>query len=435
MFKSRKLILLIFLTAAGLLTAIMTFWEMLGTVWTPWDFPALGFLYRTLLNNQHGLLDQRFAREWPLKEAFGVLVFMSIFLAFAATLKSSWMLYLMGMVLACSLAAYAGLEFMRFSLFPIISLGSSFLFLFLGLLASRNLAIAGEQKFIRNLFARRSPEHAVQHVLAQPECLQLNSEEKTLTVMFAGVAGFTTLTESVPLHALKKLLNDYFTEMTDIIIAGDGLVDKFMGATFMAEFGALLPASNHAEQAVRAALKMQRRLLDLQQQWARQGLPLLQCRIGINTGPVLIGNMGAREIVDYTVLGEAVNFAARLERLNKIYGTSLLVSEATHAQLSPLEFRARLLDMVKTRSNAATVKIYEVHGDLATYRSKRDAVYYQTYQQAFEAFLQRDFTSAREKFSYALSLYPEDPASKILLERMASLLSNGAPENWDGTAA
>ncbi len=410
----------------------MVFWEIRGTIWTPWDYPALVILHRAIVENQAHLLEQQFTRVWSSKAAFGVLVLISLVLASAAILKRVWVLYVAGAMLAGSLVVVAWLEFMRFSLFPIVCLGGSFLFMFCALLAGISIAAAKEQRFIRILFMKRASEHDVAKLLAAPERLHLEGEEKNLTVMFADVVGFTALTEQVPLRILKGLLNDLFTEMTDIVIAEGGLVDKFMGDMFMAEYGALRPAPDHAERAVCAALKMQRRLLDLQQQWTRQGLPSLQCRFGINTGTALLGNMGAREIVDYTVLGETVNFAARLERLNKTYGTSLLISESTHTQLSPQLFRTRLLDRVKPRRDATAINIYEVYGDLATYRSKRDAAYYQTYEAAFAAYLEQDFSCARTKFSQALACYPNDPASKILLERIATLVANGVPEKWDG---
>jgi len=432
--RSRKLILIIFLTSTGLLTAVMVFWEMRGTIWTPWDHHTLELLQRAVVENQANLLDQQFARVWSSKEVFGVLVLISIILTSAAMLKRAWALHVAGAMLAGSLVVVAWLEFMRFSLFPIVCLGGSFLFMFCGLFAGMRVAITKEQRFIRNLFVKRTSERAVLELLATRECLQHEGEERTLTVMFTDVVGFTALTEQVPLRMLKGLLNDFFTEMTDLVIAEGGLVDKFMGDMLMAEFGALQPAPDHAERAVCAALKMQRRLLDLRQQWARQGWPSLQCRFGINTGAVLLGNMGAREIVDYTVLGETVNFAARLERLNKTYGTSLLISESTHAQLSPQLFRTRLLDRVKTHSSAMAINLYEVYGDLATFRSLRNTAYYQTYHEAFTAYLAQDFAGARTKFFQTLAFYPDDPATKILLERIATLLANGIPENWDGAA-
>ncbi|NUO84271.1 adenylate/guanylate cyclase domain-containing protein [candidate division KSB1 bacterium] len=267
-----------------------------------------------------------------------------------------------------------------------------------------------------------------------PNSLQLGGKRTEITTLFADIRGFTTYSESLPPEKLVSILNLYLAAMAEAVLAQEGTIDKFMGDMLMAEFGALQPAPDHAERAVCAALKMQRRLLDLRQQWARQGWPSLQCRFGINTGAVLLGNMGAREIVDYTVLGETVNFAARLERLNKTYGTSLLISESTHAQLSPQLFRTRLLDRVKTHSSAMAINLYEVYGDLATFRSLRNTAYYQTYHEAFTAYLAQDFAGARTKFFQTLAFYPDDPATKILLERIATLLANGIPENWDGAA-
>src|SRR4030095_7680896 len=137
--------------------------------------------------------------------------------------------------------------------------------------------------------------------------------ERILSVLFADVENFTTIAESMSASELVSLLNEYLTEMTAIILAHGGIIDKYEGDAIMAEFGVPLALSNHAELAVRAGLQMQRRLCELRQIWDKRGLPALQCRIGINTGPMIVGNMGSHQVFDYTVIGDAVNLASRLE--------------------------------------------------------------------------------------------------------------------------
>ncbi len=414
--KSRKLILVVLIAAAGLLTAAMMFWQIFGAIWTPWDYSVLENFYRVAAGSQERPCNGQCARAWSRKEFFGALTLTSTLLALAALRKNSWPLHLTGLIIASALVAFACREFARSSLFPLVSLGGSFLFMFSGMLLCLHRARAKEHAFIRSLFSKSVSEHTLKQLLAQPERLKLEGEEKELTVLFAALSGNTPLVESIPASALVKLLKEFFTEMADIIIAEGGRVDKFLGDTLMAEFGAPLPSPNHAELAVRAALKMQRRLLDLQKQWERVGVPPLHCQIGIHTGLAVIGNLGSREVCDYTVLGEAVNLAARLRAANQNYGTTLLISEATSARLSPNEFRTRWLDTLELKNQA--MKIYEVHGDLATYRSPIDAAYYQNYERAFSAYVARDFERARTSLEAALHLLPHDPAALSLLARL-----------------
>ena len=146
---------------------------------------------------------------------------------------------------------------------------------------------------------------------------------------------------------LVNLLNEYLTEMTNIVLEEGGIIDKYQGDAIMAEFGVPVPAPDHADMAVRTGLRMQRCLKKLRKEWAQKGLPSLRCRVGINTGPMIIGNMGSNQVFDYTVIGDAVNLASRLEGANKRYNTFLMISESTYEKLTPGMFKTRVLDIVK----------------------------------------------------------------------------------------
>jgi adenylate cyclase len=234
---------------------------------------------------------------------------------------------------------------------------------------------------------------------------------------------------------LVSLLNEYLSEMTTIILAQGGIIDKFEGDAIMAEFGAPLALPDHADRAVRAGLMMLRRLGALRQQWAHRGLPPLHCRVGINTGRAIIGNMGSQQVFDYTVLGDAVNLASRLEGINKLYRTNLMISEFTYDQLSPHLFRVRVVDLVQVKGKSQAVKIFEVYGEGTDEVAPQDIGYYEAYSEAFAAYLSRNFAYAADQFARALSIRPDDPASQAIVARMQGLDPHGLPETWDGSIA
>jgi len=383
--------------------------------------------------SMNGLLTNTFYRPWPFLKTIGLIALIGIFLAFAALPRAVWIVYLAGGVILAGIIGLTWIEQIRFSLFPIVSVGSSFLFIFFGLIVGPQIAIAKEQAFIRNAFSKYVPERVVNELLVHPELLQLGGEERMLSVLFSDIAGFTSIAEKMSPTELVSLLNEYLTEMTSTILAEGGIIDKYLGDAIMAEFGAPIPAPNHADMAVRAGLKMQRRLRELRDIWKSKGLPELRCRIGINTGPMVVGNMGSQQAFDYTVIGDAVNLASRLENANKLYGTSLMVSEFTHAQLSPNTFSTRLLDIIKVKGKTQAIKVYEVYGEATDSVDSRDGFYYQIYYEAFTAYLLRQFSTAQEKFELALSLRPNDPAAQNMLARIDSLHPADLPDDWDGT--
>jgi adenylate cyclase len=317
----------------------------------------------------------------------------------------------------------------------VVSVGASGLFVFFVLVTSLEVAVGRERSFIKGAFARYVPEKVVDTLLGTPEMLKLGGEERVMSVLFSDLAGFTTLSEKMTPAELVHLLNQYLTEMTDIVLDEGGIIDKYEGDAIMAEFGAPLPLQDHADRAVRAGLRMQRRLKELREIWKTQGLPELRCRVGINTGSMIVGNMGSNQVFDYTVIGDAVNLASRLEGANKRYNTHLMISESTLGYLTPGLFRVRVLDVIKVKGKTKAVKVFEVIGGNAEPVDPQDSAYFAAYETAFERYLSRDFDAAREKFHQALSLRPDDPASKDMLDRMDGLDPQQLPPDWDGSIA
>ena len=389
-------------------------------------------LHASLLN---GLLTNCFYVKWSLGETAILIWGLGVILALASVPRSSWSLYGAGIAVVAGIVGLTWFQFIHFRLFPLVTVGGCTLTVFFGLVTTLELASGKERAFIKNAFTRYVPEKVVEALVANPELLKLGGEERVMTVLFSDLADFTRIAEGMSPARLVDLLMEYLTEMTSIVLANGGIIDKFEGDAIMAEFGAPLPMPDHAERAVRVGLRMQRRLKELREIWASRGLPELRCRVGVSTGPMIVGNMGSRQVFDYTVLGDAVNLASRLEGANKRYNTELIISEATHRDLPPGVFRSRILDVIKVKGKSKAVKVFEVYGEASEPRNNDAMLYYDTYGQAFELYLSTGFEAAAEKFREALRIRPDDPAARHMIERIDALKVDELPPGWDGSIA
>jgi len=389
-------------------------------------------MHTSLLN---GLLTNTFYSKWSFWQVLGLIWLIGILFGIAALPKPSWVLYLTGAVIFAGIIALTWIEFTRFTLFPVVTVGGSSLFIFFGLIISLQVVISKDQAFIRNAFSKYVPEKVVNQLLVSPDLLQLGGEERVITVLFSDLANFTSISEKMSPSELVHILNEYLTEMTNLVLSEGGIIDKYQGDAIMAEFGAPLPVPDHADIAVRTGLKMQHRLKELRRTWGEKGLPEMRCRVGINTGPMIIGNMGSHQVFDYTVIGDAVNLASRLEGANKRYNTFLMISEMTYGHLTPDMFRTRPLDVIKVKGKSKAVKVFEVYGNTSEPIEPANELYYQTYQEAFDAYLSRDFVFAREKFKESLALSPDDPASMEMIARIDAINPDHLPADWDGSIA
>jgi len=239
----------------------------------------------------------------------------------------------------------------------------SFLFLFL-----LPYAIFGVHAYVRSesrrrelrrIFAQYLSPSILKNILDHPENVRLGGVKVEATVFFSDIAGFTTMSEKMQPEEISHLLNIYLSEMTKIIFDQQGTIDKFIGDAIMAFWGVPLPDDDHAFHACTAALEMQRRLKEMRRNMALQGYPELFVRIGINTGMVIAGNMGSHELFDYTVLGDTVNVASRLEGANKEFGTSIIISASVFEKVKD-SVRVRLLGMVTVKGKTEGVIIYEL---------------------------------------------------------------------------
>ncbi len=221
-----------------------------------------------------------------------------------------------------------------------------------------------EKRQVRTLFSRYLSKDVYEQVLANPALAELGGQRREMSVLFSDVRGFTALSEKGDAEALVAQLNEYFSRMVDLVFEHRGTLDKFVGDMVMALFGAPLDDPDHAEHAVATAVAMRHALDELNARWQAEGRPTLGIGIGINSGEMIAGTIGSRQVRSYTVIGDAVNLGARLESLNKDYGTQIIISDATRRQLRT-PWPLRPLGSVVVKGKSVAVDIYEVVVDRA----------------------------------------------------------------------
>ena len=216
-----------------------------------------------------------------------------------------------------------------------------------------------EKRKMKRLFGQYVSRDVYEQLVANPDLARLGGQRRQMTVLFSDIRGFTTVSEKGQPEEIVAILNEYFTRMVEIVFAHQGTLDKFVGDMVMALFGAPLDDPDHAEHAVDAALEMIRELNRLNDKWAAEGRPALDIGIGVSTGPMIAGNIGSEAIMSYTVIGDSVNLGARLESLNKDYGTRIIISEGTRDAL-PSRYHLRPLGDVVVKGKSTPVAIFEV---------------------------------------------------------------------------
>lgn len=229
----------------------------------------------------------------------------------------------------------------------------------LAIIAHRVLAEEENVKYVRNTFSKFVSKDVVNELLNNPESIELGGGAYDMTVFFSDIRGFTTISEKLPPEELVQVLNEYLSSMTNIIIEERGAIDKYIGDAIMAFWGAPVPDENHALLACRASLRQLESLKALQEKWSNEGKPVLDIGIGLNTGLAVAGNIGSEHRMDYTIIGDMVNLGSRIEGINKVYGTRIIISENTYEAVKG-KVQVRELDYIRVKGKKEPVKIYEL---------------------------------------------------------------------------
>jgi adenylate cyclase len=308
----------------------------------------------------------------------------------------------------------------------------NFLPLFLGLILTtandvydRYWRERRKKKFIQNAFKNYLSDSLLAEIMKNPQGLNLGGEKKLVTIFFSDLAGFTSLSEKLPAEEVVNILNTYLERMTTVIMANGGFVNKFEGDAIMAFWGAPLASPDQALQAMRAALRCQEELTELNKEFTGQGLPSLGMRIGINSGEVIVGNIGSQKRFEYTVIGDAVNLASRLEGINKQYRTAIICGSLA-GRMAAGKISLRRLDRVRVKGKQNPEEIFEVvceneHAPAGLLERLAD------FEKGLRLYFTGDFTDALKTFA-ALG---DDPPAQIFTKRCRWLLDN-PPADWDG---
>ncbi len=282
-------------------------------------------------------------------------------------------------------------------------------------------------------FARYVPTEIVGDLLAGGDEARLGVQYRRMTIHFSDVAGFSRIAEHLPPERLIEQLSEYLLEMTTILREEHGTIDKFLGDGILAFFNAPHDVPDHVRRACMAAVRCKARLDELNRAWEGAGRSAFHVRIGLHVAETLVGNVGTPERFDYTVVGDPVNLASRLESLSKLYGTCILTSEEVRREAGP-GFAWRTLDRVAVVGRERATQVCELLGEEATLpphiAHARDL-----YERALDAYVAGQFSEAAAGFREAAAIWPEDHAAVELAERAAGLAHAPAPDGWDGVYA
>jgi len=347
---------------------------------------------------------------------------------------------LLGLILAfmpgtfAGLAAFAGttglflaINYLGFTvglrdmtiIYPLFGLGLTYL----GSESWRNLVVEKKGRQLKKAFSNYVSPDLVREIEKNPDKLVLGGEQREISILFSDIRGFTTVSESLTPPELVTLLNEYLSPMTRIVLEEKGTLDKFIGDAVMAIFNAPLDVPGHAEHACTAAVKMMDELTRLNVGFAERGMHTLDIGVGINTGPAVVGNMGADIRFDYTAIGDSVNLASRLEGLNKYYGSHILVSEDTHKQVSSGRFTFREVDRVRVKGKHLPIVMYEL--------MIANLELLPRFEEGLEKYRAQQFSEAQRVFDQLVSDYSDGP-SRLYSSRCADYLETPPPADWDG---
>jgi adenylate cyclase len=283
---------------------------------------------------------------------------------------------------------------------------------------------------ISGLFGKYVPGELVEEMIKNPEqVVSMEGDSREMTILFSDVRGFTTISEGLDPKELALLMNEFLTPLSRVVYKHHGKVDKYMGDCIMAFWGAPLPDPEHAKHAILAGIEMQATLKSLQPHFKERGWPEIHIGVGINTGRVSVGNMGSEVRVAYTVMGDAVNLASRLEGITKQYGVGVVVGENTRNAVT--DFAYRELDHVRVKGKDKPVAIYEPIGLLSEVgKDLQDEI--RLFHEVRRLYRRQDWDQAELQLMNLQRMSPETALYGIYAERIAYFRKNPPAADWDG---
>lgn len=387
-------------------------------------------IYSTIANN---LMAEEFIKETPM----WLSISMAALFAFLASIiikrneaKQSiiWGLSLFLVIIMGFLLLFRFTGVYVYILIP----GLSFIIVFIQKISGKLLATSRDKAFIKNAFGQYLSEDVIKDIIDDPTKLKLGGEEKEITAFFTDVKGFSTISEKLTPDELVSLLNEYLTAMSDIALANKGTIDKYEGDAIIGFFGAPAPLPDHATKAIEAAIRMKQVEEQLNKKFLETGMAPspLQTRIGVNSGPCVVGNMGTPKKMDYTMMGNDVNIAARLEGVNKQYGTWILASERS-MNLAEDIFLARRLDRVRVVGINNPIRLYNPIA-IKSEATEDQLQLVNRFETALSLFEERDWEGAKTIFKSVLKIDPDDKPSIRYIQLCDKFREKQPESNWDG---
>jgi adenylate cyclase len=313
------------------------------------------------------------------------------------------------------------------SVFPLLSMVLTYV-----ISTGWNFATEGRNKRqIQRIFGQFVNPHVVKQLSADPDRVELEGEEVEASIMFSDIEGFTTISESKKPKELVAFLNNYFSTANDIFFKHDGTIDKFIGDAVMVQFGLPLKNPNHRLLATRAAYEFSCVVREMTKEAREKGEPVFSTRIGINSGPMVVGYIGGRSKKEYTVIGDTVNLASRLEGVNKYYGTSLMISESTATEQVTDEFLLREMDIMRVKGKNRPIKIFEVVCKKEEITEQRLKMV-QTFEAGLKLYREQHWNDAISMFKTILNIHPDDSASTMYIGRCEEFRIHPPQKDWDG---
>lgn len=405
----------------------------LGTTPFEGQYPNIG----THANIYNTIMNKNFIYPLPWYYPTGIIALFVLLLTFLQSKARALWINLTGILTILFVPALTIL-LMQWNIYaPIIMPLFIAIFSYIGLSLYRFATAEKDKAFLRRAFSTYLSEDVVNEIVNDPDKLSLGGEEKNLTALFTDIKSFSTLSEKVTPAQLVNILNDYLTDLSNIVLEQEGTIDKYIGDAIVAFFGAPIPTKDHAWKACVTAIRMKQAENKLNARLTEQGLlpmPLLT-RIGINTGKMVVGNMGTDMKMNYTIMGNDVNLAARLEGVNKKYESWILVSDSTWNAANSGEnankLVARRLDQVRVVGINQPVQLFNIIGLREELSSEQlDCV--DTFHRGLDAYLAKNFVEAKTFFEKALKILPSDGPSSVFSNRCNEFIQKGVSSSWDG---
>jgi adenylate cyclase len=293
-------------------------------------------------------------------------------------------------------------------------------------------ASLNEKEIIKDTFGKMVDPHVRDYLLSGN--LKLGGENRESTILFSDIRGFTSISEKMTPELTVDFLNTYFEEMNECIEKNNGLINKYIGDAVLGIFGTPVPLENHAYSAIHAAISMRERLTFLNKDLEKKHMPKIDFGVGIHSGEVVAGNIGSRNRMEFTVIGDNVNIAARLESLTKTYGVPVIITGETKKLLNDESVNLREIDYVRVKGRLKPIKIYEVFEADTQKRKKQKFDILETFHDALRAYREKKFAHAMKLFEECSKYMPYDKVSKIYIKRCNTLKLNPPSEKWNGIA-